>query len=100
MAAAAVTAAVLALVTIVAFGTTPWTEFFHWLPLTSKALLSQDHTAWADHTDWYKFQSLFAMVRLLRRRRDAGLAAAICADRRRRHRGDRDVAEQMRSPLN
>jgi hypothetical protein len=64
MAAAAVTAAVLALVTIVAFGTTPWTEFFHWLPLTSKALLTQDHTAWADHTDWYKFQSLFAMVRL------------------------------------
>lgn len=65
MAAAAVTAAVLALVTIFAFGTTPWTEFFHWLPLTSKALLTQDHTAWADHTDWYKFQSLFAMVRLL-----------------------------------
>ena len=65
MTAAAVTAAVLALVTIVAFGTTPWTEFFHWLPLTSKALLTQDHTAWADHTDWYKFQSLFAMVRLL-----------------------------------
>jgi hypothetical protein len=65
MTAAAVTAAVLALVTIVAFGTTPWTAFFHWLPLTSKALLTQDHTAWADHTDWYKFQSLFAMVRLL-----------------------------------
>ena len=64
MAAAAITAAALALVTIVAFGVTPWTEFFHWLPLTSKALLSQDHTAWADHTDWSKFQSLFAMVRL------------------------------------
>lgn len=65
MAAAAVTAVVLALATVVAFGTTPWIEFFHWLPLTSKALLSQDHTAWADHTDWNKFQSLFAMVRLL-----------------------------------
>ncbi len=64
MAAAAASAAVLALTTIVMFGATPWTEFFHWLPLTSKALLSEDHTAWADHTDWNKFQSLFAMVRL------------------------------------
>lgn len=65
MAAAAVTAVTLALATVVTFGITPWTEFFHWLPLTSKALLSQDHTAWADHTDWKKFQSLFAMVRFL-----------------------------------
>jgi hypothetical protein len=65
MAAAAFSAAVLALATIVLFGTTPWTEFFHWLPLTSKALLSEDHTAWADHTEWNKFQSLFAMVRLV-----------------------------------
>lgn len=65
MAAAAATAAALTLATIILFGATPWTEFFHWLPLTSRALLSQDHTAWADHTDWYKFQSLFAMVRLL-----------------------------------
>jgi uncharacterized membrane protein YeaQ/YmgE (transglycosylase-associated protein family) len=65
MAAAAVSAAALAFATIVLFGTTPWTEFFHWLPLTSKALLSQDHTAWADHTEWYKFQSLFALVRLV-----------------------------------
>ena len=65
MAAAAVSAAALALATIVLFGTTPWTEFFHWLPLTSKALLSQDHTAWADHIDWYKFQSPFALVRLV-----------------------------------
>ena len=65
MAAAAVSATALALTTIVVFGTSPWIEFFHWLPLTSKALLSQDHTAWADHTDWNKFQSLFALVRLL-----------------------------------
>ncbi len=65
MAAAAASALALALATIVLFGTTPWIEFFHWLPLTSRALLSQDHTAWADHTDWNKFQSLFAMVRLL-----------------------------------
>jgi len=65
MAAAAASAAALALATIVMFGTTPWTEFLHWLPLASGALLSQDHTAWADHTEWSKFQSLFAFVRLL-----------------------------------
>ena len=65
MAAAAVSATALALTTIVVFGTSPWIEFFRWLPLTSKAMLSQDHTAWADHTDWNKFQSLFALVRLL-----------------------------------
>ena len=65
MAAAALSATALALATIIIFGTSPWIEFFHWLPLTSKALLSQDHTAWADHTDWNKFQSLFALVRLL-----------------------------------
>ena len=34
-------------------------QVFHWLPLTSQALLSQDHTA------WYKFQSLLALVRML-----------------------------------
>jgi hypothetical protein len=57
--AAAVTAAALALAAIALFGATVWTEFFHWLPLTSQALLSQDHTA------WNKFQSLFALVRML-----------------------------------
>ena len=57
---AALTAAVLALATIVLFGVRPWTEFFNWLPLTSQALFSQ-----GDHTAWYKFQSLFALVRML-----------------------------------
>jgi hypothetical protein len=59
MAAAAATAVALGFITIVIFGTTPWIAFFHWLPLTSNALLS------ADHTEWNKFQSLFAMARLL-----------------------------------
>ena len=63
--AAAATAAVLGLATIALFGVTAWTQFFHWLPLTSQALLSQNHTAWNDHIDWNKFQSLFAMVRML-----------------------------------
>lgn len=57
---AALTAAVLALATIVLFGVRPWTEFFNWLPLTSQALFSH-----GDHTAWYKFQSVFALVRML-----------------------------------
>jgi hypothetical protein len=60
--AAAVTAAAVALITIVLFGVTPWTEFFRWLPLTSHALFSQDSHL---HIDWYKFQSLLALVRML-----------------------------------
>jgi arabinofuranan 3-O-arabinosyltransferase len=60
--AAAASAGALALVTIAVFGVTPWTEFFHWLPLTSHALFAQDSLI---HTDWSKFQSAFALVRLL-----------------------------------
>jgi arabinofuranan 3-O-arabinosyltransferase len=65
--AAAATAAALALATIVLFGVTPWTEFFHWLPLTSQALFSDGHNTWIapDHTAWNKFQSVLAMVRML-----------------------------------
>ncbi len=58
VAAAAAAAAALVLVTIALFGLDPWMAFFHWLPLTSQALIAQDHTA------WNKFQSLFALVRL------------------------------------
>ena len=57
--AAAATATMLALATVALFGVTPWTEFLHWLPLTSQALLSQDHA------EWNKFQSLFSLVRML-----------------------------------
>jgi hypothetical protein len=32
---------------------------FHWVPLASQGLLSQDHA------EWYKLQSLFALVRML-----------------------------------
>jgi glycosyl transferase family 87 len=60
--AAAVTACTLALATIAVFGVTPWTEFLHWLPLTSHALFAQDSPI---HTEWSKFQSVFALVRLL-----------------------------------
>jgi hypothetical protein len=62
IAAAAASAGVLALATIAVFGVTPWTEFLHWLPLTSRALFAQDSPI---HTEWSKFQSVFAAVRLL-----------------------------------
>lgn len=58
--AAAATAIVLALASLVLFGVTPWSEFFHWLPRTSQALFSE-----SSHTNWYKFQSLLALVRML-----------------------------------
>lgn len=60
--AAAASAGALALATIAVFGVTPWSEFLHWLPLTSQALFAQDSPI---HTEWSKFQSLFALVRLL-----------------------------------
>lgn len=60
--AAAASAGALALASIAAFGITPWNEFFHWLPLTSHALFAQNSPV---HTDWSKFQSVFALVRLL-----------------------------------
>ncbi len=62
IAAAAASAGALALTTIACFGVTPWGEFFHWLPLTSHALFAQDSPL---HVDWSKFQSMFALVRLL-----------------------------------
>jgi hypothetical protein len=60
--AAAASAGVLALATIAVFGVTPWSEFLRWLPLTSHALFAQ---ASPIHTEWSKFQSVFALVRLL-----------------------------------
>src|SRR5581483_5135937 len=61
IASAAVTAVALALGSLALFGTATWAAFFHWLPLTSQALFSQA----AHHVDWSKFQSLFAVVRML-----------------------------------
>lgn len=56
---AAATALLLGAVTLAVFGPGVWAAFFHWLPLTSHALLS------GTGTEWQKFQSVFAMVRLL-----------------------------------
>jgi arabinofuranan 3-O-arabinosyltransferase len=60
--AAAASAGAVALATIALFGVAPWSEFLHWLPLTSHALFAQDSPI---HTDWSKFQSAFALARLL-----------------------------------
>ncbi len=57
--AAAASAGALALATIAVFGVTPWTEFFHWLPLTSHTLFGQNSPV----QDWSKFQSVYALVR-------------------------------------
>lgn len=65
-AAATVSSVAVALATVLLFGAKPWTEFFHWLPLTSQALFSADYAGWPhDQTAWNKFQSLLALTRLL-----------------------------------
>lgn len=61
IASAAVTAVALALGSLALFGIATWAAFVHWLPLTSHALFSDA----AHHADWSKFQSLFALVRML-----------------------------------
>jgi len=61
IAAAAATAIALALASLALFGAPTWGAFFHWLPLTSQALFSEA----AHHADWSKFQSLFALARML-----------------------------------
>jgi len=57
--AAALTVAALTVTTIGLFGVSAWIEFFHSLPLTYQVMLSKGHT------EWYKVQSLFALVRML-----------------------------------
>jgi hypothetical protein len=57
--AAAFTVAVLTVTTIGLFGVSAWVEFFHSVPLTYQVLLFKGHT------EWYKVQSLFALVRML-----------------------------------
>lgn len=54
---AAVTAAVLALASVFAYGIEPWLAFLRWLPVTSQAFLSEGRA------EIEKMQSLFAMLR-------------------------------------
>jgi hypothetical protein len=57
IAAAAITAIVLAALSWLAFGSTSWEAFVHWAPLSSRALIDQGAL------DWYRVQSVFALVR-------------------------------------
>jgi hypothetical protein len=56
---AAITALLLVLVSIVAFGLESWLAFFQWMPLISKAVLSEGAQS------WLRLQSVYAMVRCL-----------------------------------
>ena len=56
-AAAAVTAALLALASWCAFGFESWQAWVHWLPMASQAFLSEGRAPWG------KMQSIFATVR-------------------------------------
>ena len=57
--AASVTAVILALASIIAFGIEPWLAFLRWLPVTSNAFLSEGRA------EIEKMQSLFALLRTL-----------------------------------
>lgn len=57
--AASVTAIILALLSILAYGIEPWLAFLRWLPVTSQAFLSEGRA------EIEKMQSLFALLRTL-----------------------------------
>jgi arabinofuranan 3-O-arabinosyltransferase len=56
---AAVTAIVIALASLFAFGLESWLAFFHWVPRFSQAFLTEGKTT------WWKLQSIYSMVRYL-----------------------------------
>ena len=57
IASATLTAIVLAALSWLAFGSASWAAFVHWAPLSSQALIDQGAL------DWYRLQSVFALVR-------------------------------------
>ena len=57
IAVATLTAIVLAALSWLAFGSASWEAFVHWAPLSSRALIDQGAL------DWYRLQSVFALVR-------------------------------------
>ena len=59
IASATATAVVLAAGSMIAFGYSPWEEFFHLLPLAADATLVEGQA------DWGKLQSLYGAVRVL-----------------------------------
>jgi arabinofuranan 3-O-arabinosyltransferase len=57
IAVATLTAIVIAALSWLAFGSASWEAFVHWAPLSSHALIDQGAL------DWYRLQSVFALVR-------------------------------------
>jgi len=57
IAVATLTAIALAALSWLAFGSASWEAFVHWAPLSSRALIDQGAL------DWYRLQSVFALVR-------------------------------------
>jgi len=57
IAVAALVALLLAALSWLAFGSASWAAFVHWAPLSSHALIDQGAL------DWYRLQSVFALVR-------------------------------------
>ena len=57
MAVAAAVAIGVGAASWLAFGSTSWAAFFHWMPITSRAVLSEGQA------DWSRLQSLFGLVR-------------------------------------
>ncbi len=57
IAVATLTAIVLAALSWLVFGSASWEAFVHWAPLSSHALIDQSAL------DWYRLQSVFAVVR-------------------------------------
>jgi arabinofuranan 3-O-arabinosyltransferase len=59
IAVAAVVAVGLAAASWLAFGSASWEAFLHWMPITSRVVLTEGHA------DWDRLQSLFGLVRSL-----------------------------------
>jgi hypothetical protein len=57
IAVATLVALLLAALSWLAFGSASWEAFVHWAPLSSRALIDQGAL------DWYRLQSVFALVR-------------------------------------
>jgi hypothetical protein len=57
MSVAAATAAGLAVLSWLVFGSASWQAFVHWMPITSRVVLDQGGA------DWSRLQSLFGLVR-------------------------------------
>ena len=84
---AGVVAAGVAFASWLAFGTESWQAFFHWMPMFSQAFLTEGRAPWG------KMQSIFALVRYLRRHRATGVGVSMDHERCRRSAAGAAVAQ-------